>query len=288
MALVNLKCAFCKKQFSRSRGRFNEAKKFHWKQFCSSQCLAYYKNKKLLLKCANPGCKNSFSRALSQVKKSVKQFCSSSCAAIFNNKQRNKGLSPNFCANNNCCKLIPRNRKYCCLKHRPPQRKFTEKSYKKHIIEKIQKFYQQEKRIPLKREMQGAYKTARNLFGTWNNAIKSSGLKPNPVLFSEKQIANDGHLCDSMAEKIIDDWLSSKKILHQRNVRYPLGTYSADFSVDGKLVEFFGLAGELREYDKITAIKRKICAQSNLPLIEIYPRDLFSGKNLDKTLAKIL
>ena len=53
--------------------------------------------------------------------------------------------------------------------------------------------------------MYGIYKTARYLFGSWNNAVKASGLKPNPVMFSEKQIANDDHVCDSLAEKIIDD-----------------------------------------------------------------------------------
>lgn len=136
--------------------------------------------------------------------------------------------------------------------------------------------------------MQGIYRTARDLFGTWNNAIKASGLEPNPVLFSERQIANDGHICDSMAEKIIDDWLSVKKIPHKRNIRYPDSPYTADFSINGKLVEFFGLTGEIKGYDEITAAKRKICAKLNIPLIEIYPHDLFPTKKLSLISNKIL
>jgi hypothetical protein len=37
----------------------------------------------------------------------------------------------------------------------------------------------------------------------------------------KKYIAKDGHKCDSFAEKIIDDWLYSNNVEHQRNIPYP-------------------------------------------------------------------
>ena len=61
--------------------------------------------------------------------------------------------------------------------------------------------------------MYGVYGEAREIFGSWNNAVEAAGFKPNPVLFAEKHTADDGHHCDSLAEKIIDDWLNSQKIL---------------------------------------------------------------------------
>jgi len=133
--------------------------------------------------------------------------------------------------------------------------------------------------------MYGIYKTARYLFGSWNKAVKASGLKPNPVMFSEKHIANDGHICDSLAEKIIDDWLYSEKVPHQRNISYANSPYTADFLINGKLLEFFGLAGEMKEYDKIILEKRKISIKSKIPLIEMYPKDLFPIEKLNQFLT---
>jgi len=34
-------------------------------------------------------------------------------------------------------------------------------------------------------------------------------------------LANDGHLCLSLGEKEIDDWLSSRNIPHEKEIRYP-------------------------------------------------------------------
>lgn len=288
MKLLQVKCSFCGKKFYRSIGRINESKKSGWKRFCSPRCLSRFKTTKQLLLCANSPCGRKFYRRVSQIKKVKKSFCSSSCAAVFDNRERYKNLPPNLCANPLCGKLIPRGKKYCCSSHRINPKKIPEGLHKKQIIDRIKDFYQKRKRIPVKREMYGIYKTARYLFGTWNNAIKASGFKPNPVLFSEKQIANDGHVCDSLAEKIIDDWLFVKKIPHKRNIRYPDSPYIADFSINGKLVEFFGLTGEIKEYDKITAAKRKICAKFNIPLIEVYPRDLFPTEKLNLILNKTL
>jgi hypothetical protein len=51
------------------------------------------------------------------------------------------------------------------------------------------------------------YREYQQRFGSWNNAIRLAGFEPNSVIFSKKFLAKDGHVCDSYAEKIIDDWL---------------------------------------------------------------------------------
>ena len=102
------------------------------------------------------------------------------------------------------------------------------------------------------------------------------------MLFAKKFIAKDGHICDSFAEKIIDDWLYSNNVEHQRNIPYPNGSYTADFLIKGELIEFLGLNGELKEYDKNTKLKEKLAEKHKLKLIKIYPKDLFPVNHLSE------
>lgn len=69
--------------------------------------------------------------------------------------------------------------------------------------------------------MKNFYRPARIAFGTWNKAVEAAGFKPNQLKFTHKYIANDKHVCDSLAEKIIDDWLFARKVKHQRSIYYP-------------------------------------------------------------------
>lgn len=127
--------------------------------------------------------------------------------------------------------------------------KFWGKPYsKEELLDKIRKFYFKHERIPLKREF-NMYREYQQHFGSWNNAIKLAGFEPNPVVFSKKFIAKDGHVCDSFAEKIIDDWLSYYCIKHKKNFPYKNTKMTADFKVGNFLIEYFGLAGEMKSYD---------------------------------------
>lgn len=162
-----------------------------------------------------------------------------------------------------------------------------QKITKEQIIEAIRQFHKQNGRIPLKREY-NHYIAARLRLETWNKAIKAAGFEPNPVMFAKKFIANDGHKCDSLAEKIIDDWLYRKKIKHKINVPYPGNTsnppLTADFIVENLWIEFFGLNGELAKYDRNRKKKLKLVKVHYLNLIEIYPQDLFPKNKLVKIL----
>lgn len=151
------------------------------------------------------------------------------------------------------------------------------------LIKEIKDFYKNNGRIPLKREFDR--RVFRQYFGTWNNAIKIAGFEPNPVLFSKKFIAKDGHSCDSFAEKIIDDWLAKHGIEHERSKNYPNSKMTADFAMGDVMIEYFGLAGQLKKYDKYISRKKEICAKEGINLIEIYPADL-SNKDYMISLVK--
>jgi len=284
MKFVEIKCSFCKEKLSRTIGRINETKKFKWRQFCSWKCLANSKKTRTSLFCSNPGCNKKFYRVRNQIKKVKRCFCSNSCAAIFNNAERYSKLPLNLCANPSCKIPIPRDKKYCSSAHRINPRKIPEKIYQERIIARIKSFYKKHGRIPVKREMDGIYKAARALFGSWNHAIEAAGLTPNPVRFAKRHVANDGHICDSLAEKVIDDWLSNHTIKHRRSIAYPNSSYTADFSVKGTLIEFFGLSGELEEYDRNMQIKERLVKKHNLKLLRIYPKDIFPSNKLDHIL----
>lgn len=235
-----------------------------------------------ILSCVNPECNKEFYRERKEIKKVNESFCSNSCAAKFYNRLRASRLPLNICRNPDCSLPIPRTRKYCSPSHWINTGKLTDEEFKNRILKEIKAFFRKYGRVPLKREKYGRYRDARRLFGAWNKAIEAAGLKPNPVMFAKKYTANDGHKCDSLAEKIIDDWLYSHEIKHQRNTPYPNSPYTADFLIKGRFVEFFGLNGELKEYDKNMRLKGRLAKKYKLNLIKIYPKDLFPVNRLSE------
>ena len=279
MNLVKIKCSFCSKEFFRTQGRVNEAKKFGWKYYCSSKCQNLNRNKQKSFKCGNPSCNKIFKRTPCKIPPSKICFCSSHCTAIVNNSLRKKIKICSICG-----KKFSGERKYCsrpCYSKAVNRRKKSKIEKQKEILKRIKTFYKIEGRIPTKKEKPGLARSAQDIFETWNEAIKTAGFKPNPVMFAKKYIANDGHKCDSFSEKIIDDWLYLRKIQHKRNVPYPENSsLIADFVTKNEWIEFFGLAGEIKEYDKILKIKQALARKYQLPLLEIYPRDLFPVNKL--------
>lgn len=287
MNLIKVTCAFCGKQFFRPIGRVNEARKFGWKQYCSKNCQNRAKITRIEKVCANPNCNKKVSRLLNQFRKSKsgRIFCSVSCAAIFNNSSRRKIKTCPVCNKN-----FYGERKYCsnlCFsKYRSmtgnPKKKSKFKR-RREILNEIKTFYSIHKRIPTKKEKPGLARRAQAVFGSWNKAIEAAGFEPNPVKFSKKFVAKDGHICDSFAEKIIDDWLTSRKIKHKRNIPYPVNRkLTVDFVTKNSWIEFFGLKGEIEEYNKIIKKKRELSKKYKLPLIEIYPKDLFPINHLSE------
>ena len=49
-------------------------------------------------------------------------------------------------------------------------------------------------------------------------------------------------------------------------------------------IEFFGLFGEIKYYDALVREKQKLARKYKLPLVKLYPKDLFSVSRLSEKL----
>ena len=285
MNLLKVKCVFCRKEFFRRKGQYNEAKKFGWKQYCSWKCLSKDKIKRQVLVCEN--CGKRFERTPYGI--SPHNYCSQSCAAIVNNR-KNPRRKPQFKACLRCGKQFRKstgNSKYCSMKCRGgAEPKYTSQKLINIIRQKVEEL----QRIPARREMK-ENKTCQKIFGSWNNAIIAAGFHPNRS-HSQRMYkrtntkALDGHLCDSVSESLIDNWLTENNIFHERDATYPETNHKADWVIfiGGQkiFVEYFGLANDSPRYDRAVREKKFICEKYKLKLIEIYPQDLYPKSRLDE------
>ncbi len=133
-------------------------------------------------------------------------------------------------------------------------------------------------------------KRVRELFGSWLHALIEAGVLEDGTRRTSRgiqTIAKDGHVCLSLGEKTIDDFLFSHGVQHEREPRYPEGNYRGDFLVDGIFIEYFGLKGN-PDYDAKTKLKQRLCKKHNIRLISIYPSDLVSTVKLERKLRPIL
>ena len=274
MRSLSTKCNFCGRSFKRPLRQINEARKFGWKSYCSAECLRLSRKKAKKYVCANQECGKIFERKPSELKKSKKFYCSHRCAAIVNNQEypKNVGILKNcaFCGNG-----FKSREKYCSR----PCKDRGQTVSRGEILSYIKEFFGKNGRIPFKNEYIHAH-AARARFGSWNSAIKTAGFDPNPVMFANKHVAKDGHACDSLAEKIIDDWFYKRRINHERNVGYPGNDrLRVDFKVGNCWIEFFGLKGQHKRYDELMKMKLKLSRDQKLKLISLFPDDLpsFSG-----------
>lgn len=237
----------------------------------------------LQLQCEN--CGKEFSRL--QSAKSEHNYCSRSCSATVNNKRYPKRPAPpKFCGS--CGKKFNKTATsiYCSVECR-----FTgqQKHTKKNILLNIKEAAKKLGRVPVKRELPLLADAAFRLFGSWNAAVKIAGLEPhrsddNRMYRRTRTQARDGHVCDSVSEAIIDNWLHQNKISHTRAARYPTTNHKADWAVqDGKIfVEYFGLAKDSPRYDREIKLKKSLCQKNAIKLVEIYPSDLYPRVALGK------
>jgi hypothetical protein len=130
----------------------------------------------------------------------------------------------------------------------------------------------------------------KELFGSWLNALVQAGILEDGARRTSRGtqcLAKDGHVCLSLGEKTIDDFLYGYKIAHEKEPHYPEGNFRADFFVDGIFIEYFGLAGD-PEYDAKTKLKQRICKKHGIQLISIYPSDLVDIEKLEGKLFRVL
>jgi len=284
---VKIKCHLCHQHFQTKRAYFTFNKEAGYNSFCSKKC--HYKSKWLgkTLSCENPKCDKKFYRSLTNI--SAFNYCSKSCAAIINNQKFPK-WPKRYCAK---CKKEFKNResKYCsweCSRSALYNNRghIATKYTAKEIREHIKNLFDRLGRTPARRELGNMSYAAIRIFKSWNNAISAVGLAPNRshdhrMYKRSKTKANDGHLCDSISESIIDNWLYKNKIKHSRNVSYPDTNHLADWGIDNNktFIEYFGLAKDSPRYDRSIKEKIKICKKHKIKLIDIYPKDLYKTSN---------
>ena len=145
--------------------------------------------------------------------------------------------------------------------------------------------------------MEGIVKSCIKIFGSWNNAIQAAGFIPNRSHDNRmyKRVSTkaiDGHLCDSVSELLIDNWLYKNNILHERDVYYPKTHHKADWAVSIKnknkkiFVEYFGLANDSLRYDRAIKEKKKLCHKNKISLVPIYPQNLYPKEFLEDNLKE--
>ncbi|OGD71798.1 hypothetical protein A3D09_00440 [Candidatus Collierbacteria bacterium RIFCSPHIGHO2_02_FULL_49_10] len=193
--------------------------------------------------------------------------------------KRNRKNAKPTCANPACNKQIGiDNKRFCSPQCRHEACKIQNEKF---VVKKIGDFVKKHGRIPIKHESVSLYSRARLAFDSWNKAINASGFEPNPVRFSKHFVANDGHPCDSLSEKIVDDWLFARKIKHEVKVKYPWNNgMSADFKVGDYWIELFGLTGQLKSYDRLMKLKLNKIKKYRLNSISLYLSDLFPQNRL--------
>lgn len=279
MKTYPIPCNHCNKVIYRDNRRINEAKRFGWKTYCSTECHSRARNKSLTLVCSNPSCGYKFTRQPHSITNLKINYCSRTCAVTINNSKfpKRHALVKNC---RTCNKQFKGNEKYCSISCKSKSQVIARET----VLSHIRNFYKRNGRIPFKNEYAQA-KAARLRFGSWNKAITAAGFTPNPVKFAKKFIAKDGHVCDSLAEKIIDDWLLRKNIKHERQIPYPTNSrLTADFSIGNYFIEFFGLFGHHKRYNELRNHKLQIVKNYKIKLIEIYPKDLFPKNKLQEIL----
>jgi hypothetical protein len=129
----------------------------------------------------------------------------------------------------------------------------------------------------------------KKLFGSWLHALIAAEILENGARETSRGtmcLAKDGHVCYSLAEKTIDDFLYAHQVQHKKEPHYPGSNYRADFLVKGAYVEYFGLAGD-DSYDSKTKLKIELAAAAGIRLIQIYPKNLVDSSWLRKTLLSI-
>jgi len=286
---IKVRCKNCNKIFLKDKGHYKENIKFGHNFYCSRKCEYKYKTKRKTLTCEN--CGKKFKRTLRAI--SPHNFCSQSCAATINNKKYPKLRKVILKTCIECGKKYRKstnNIKYCSLMCRKKAEGYTPDELLK-IIKNVAKKL---KRVPARREFLGGIdKACIRFFGSWNKAISAAGFVPNRSHDDRmyKRIntkAIDGHLCDSISELLIDNWLYKNKVPHEKDVHYPGTNHKADWAIVSKgnktFIEYFGLANDSPRYDRSIKEKEMLCKKQNISLIAIYPKDLYPKIYLDNNL----
>ena len=133
----------------------------------------------------------------------------------------------------------------------------------------------------------------KSIFGSWFQALAETNTLPSGVLPTARGVrclAEDGHVCLSLDEQFIDNWLHAHNIPHKREPYYPShsqlnpnGKRRADWKVGNTLIEYFGLIGD-EEYEQRITEKMLLAEKLSIKIISVYSSDL---SNLDERFSEL-
>jgi hypothetical protein len=137
--------------------------------------------------------------------------------------------------------------------------------------------------VILKYSKMGGIEHVKAKYKSWFEALAQTGSLPNGVLSTSRGIkclAKDGHVCHSLDEQRIDNWLNDHNLKHEREPIYPIhptlnptGRRRGDWKVNDTFIEYFGLIGD-KDYEKKMEEKILLAGYNNINLIEVYPNDI--------------
>ena len=147
---------------------------------------------------------------------------------------------------------------------------------KENIIESIQKYYKENKRIPRMRDFTNSkypsFTTVRNYFNSWNKGIEAAGFEPNISMYGTQTKANDGIIYRSISEAEFVNKFLYDKYEYEIEPRYP-SPYNRyyDWYIP-KLDLYIELDGEIRPH--VTREKIEINKLLNRKLLVIKTKDI--------------
>jgi hypothetical protein len=133
-----------------------------------------------------------------------------------------------------------------------------------------------------------------DVVGSWNEALLLSCVVTENQIRGARGIiciAKDGHLCLSLQEQFIDNWLYDNNIPHEKEALYPphelynkFGRRRVDWKVGETYIEYFGLIDDSAYFQK-TLEKIQLAKHLEITLIPIYPNDI---ENLGSKLGHLI
>jgi hypothetical protein len=115
-------------------------------------------------------------------------------------------------------------------------------------------------------------------FGSFFAALVASGILPEgskKMMIGTMVLAKDGHVCLSIPEKEVDDFLCDHNVAHDKEVRYPDCNFRCDWEVfagrDRRVfIEYFGLMGN-PDYARRAHEKIALAGSVGIELVALYP-----------------
>lgn len=314
--LIEFKCDFCGCNGQKKTGHYNYNIRRGIPNYCSKECVYKAKDSKVSAVCSFCGEKIQVLNSVFNASVNKRFFCGHSCSAKYSNSRRKhseetknkiastldamwkeklKDRPPRVKKkrDRSSSKLIVRcsvcdtefssyNKKasVCSLKCRTVLQCGTDTFRKDQVVNAILNSYRSKGCSPQRRDMANRLiKDANKFFGSWNKAVKECGLEPNNSKFQKVRVKTaDGHMCDSLSERIVDNTLFHNGLIHDRNKLYSQDSrLNCDFYVPEKdlWIEYFGLYGQNEEYDHTVSIKKELAKTLGLKWMFLVPDDLY-------------